>query len=182
MSRRGASFIDLIVALGIIGFLFGGIYLTYFSILDATNNVEFRTDAVSVINREVEVIRNLPFDQVGTVGGVPAGIIPQQQSVAFGGETFVLNTTIRNIDDPFDGTLGGNPNDTAPADYKLVSLEVSCPTCSRFVPILFTTTVAPKNLENTSTTGSLFINIKSAERRILRISNTQRHFCSSTAI
>ena len=161
--RRGTSLIDLIMSLGILALLFSGIYLVFFSVLDAIVNVELRASASSVLNQEIETIRNLPYGSVGTVGGIPAGLIPPQRSVTYGTRTFFLATTVRNIDDPFDGTLGGSPNDTAPADYKLVSLEISCPTCHRFVPLFFTTTVSPKNLESASSDGSLFINVFNAD-------------------
>jgi len=157
-TRRGTSLIDLLISMGIITVLFGGVYLVYFSILTSITNIGVRTAASTVIGQEIETVRNLPYDSVGTVGGVPPGVIPQAQSVTQGKFTFILQTTVRNIDDPFDGTLGGNPNDTAPADYKLVSIEASCPTCvTNFVPIEITTTVAPKNLESATQNGSLFI-------------------------
>ena len=158
-NRQGLTLIDVIISIGIIGILFVGIFATYSSILDVINNSERRGAAASVLSRQIEIIRNLPYDQVGTVGGVPLGIIPSEQTVQASGLTFVIKTTIRNIDDPFDGTLGGNPNDTAPADYKLAELEVSCSSCGSFVPLILTTTVAPKNLEAASTNGSIFMNV-----------------------
>ena len=159
VNRQGLTFIDVIISIGIIGILFVGIFATYSSILDVINNSERRGAAAFVLNRQIEIIRNLPYDQVGTVGGVPSGVIPQTQTLQASGLTFVIKTTIRNIDDPFDGALGGNPNDTAPADYKLVELEVSCSSCGSFVPLILTTTVAPKNLEAASMNGSIFMNV-----------------------
>jgi len=38
--------------------------------------------------------------------------------------SFNVETIIRNIDDPFDGTIGGDPNDTSPSDYKLAEIEM----------------------------------------------------------
>ena len=158
-SEAGFTLIDVIVSLGIIVLLFGGIFLAYMSITDLINNLEVRSAASSVLNDQVEIIRNLAYSNVGVVGGVPGGLIASQQNITHGDLNFVIKTTVRNIDDPFDGTLGGSPNDTAPADYKLVELEASCPTCRKFVPLLLTTTVAPKNLESASTDGSLFLNV-----------------------
>lgn len=157
--RQGTSLIDVLISLGIIAFLFWGIYLIYFSLIDSVSNIGARTAAVEMLNQQIEMIRNLPYDSVGTVSGVPSGVIPQQQTISIGSYSFVVNTTVRNIDDPFDGVLGGNPNDTTPADYKLVELQVSCPSCPRFVPLTFTTTVAPKSLEATGSVGSLFVNV-----------------------
>ena len=73
----------------------------------------------------------LPYASVGTVGGIPSGVIPQAQTAPPADMFFTLTTTVRNIDDPFDGTATGNPPpvDTAPADYKLVSIDATCPLC-----------------------------------------------------
>lgn len=159
VKRDGITFIDLVVSIGIIGILFGGIFLAYSSILDSIANSQSRNAASSLLNRELEIIRNIPYEQVGTVGGVPSGILPQEKTVSASGISYTIKTTVRNIDDPFDGTVGGTPNDTAPADYKLVELEISCPGCGHFIPIAITTTVAPQALESASTDGSLFINV-----------------------
>ncbi len=159
MSRRGSSLIDIIIGLGIIVLLFGGIYLVYFSLLNAISNIEARNAAAAVLHQQVELIRNLPYASVGVQGGVPSGSLPAQQTVSYGRYSFTITTTIRNIDDPFDGTLGGIPNDTAPADYKLVQFTVSCSACANFNPLNITTTVAPKGLESVSNQGSLFINV-----------------------
>ncbi len=158
----GLTLIELVVTIGLIAILFGGIALAYSSILDSIVNTETRSAAAEVLGREIEIIRNLPYDKVGTVGGIPAGSLPQTKTVSWNGLNFVVKTTIRNIDDPFDGTLGGNPNDTAPADYKLAEVEASCPTCARFFPLSVSTYVAPKNLESASTQGSLFMNVFNA--------------------
>jgi hypothetical protein len=157
--RRGTSFIDLIVSMAILAVLFGGIYLVYFSILTAINDVNFRAGASAAIASEIETIRNLPYASVGTVGGVPSGVIPPIQTASAGGYTFTLTTTVRNIDDPFDGTATGDPPpvDTAPADYKLVSIQAICPLCNSAFTETITTTVAPKNLESAPTDGSLFL-------------------------
>lgn len=158
-SKQAFTLIDVLVSVGILVVLFGGIYLIYFSVLDVISNLELRTAATSILNQEVEVMRNMRYEDVGTVGGVPSGLIAQNKIRTFGDLQFSVGTTIRNIDDPFDGTVGGNPNDTAPADYKLVEMEIDCVSCKKFVPLIFTTTVAPKSLESASNNGSLFINV-----------------------
>ena len=176
--RNGFSLIDLVISMGIIVLLFGGIFLVYSSIIDSTKNNSIRAVALSVLGQQTEVIRNLPFDQVGTQGGIPSGIIPQTQIVVVGDQSFTVNTTIRNIDDPFDGTLGGNPNDTAPADYKLVELSAQCIRCPRQVLYAITTTVAPNNLESASTNGSLFIDVLDANG--MTVSNADVHVVNAS--
>lgn len=159
MKREGTSLIDLVISIGIIAVLFGGIYLVYFSIITAISDVGVRTAATSAISNEVEAIRNLPYGEVGTVGGIPAGVIPQLQTVSVGQFTFSLETTVLNIDDPFDQS----PSSSPVADYKLVDIEASCALCENFSPIEITTTVASRNLTAGTPYGSIFVNVINSE-------------------
>jgi hypothetical protein len=153
MSRKGTTLIDLIMSMAIIALLFGGVYLVFFSIETAVANISVRAAATAAINNEIEMVRNLPYGSVGTVGGIPSGIIPQAQTVSEDNFSFVLQTTVLNIDDPYDTS----PTSTPAADYKLVDITASCPLCTNFVPVEITTTVAPSLLAQGTVYGSIFI-------------------------
>jgi hypothetical protein len=153
--EAGTSLIDLLVSLGIIAVLFGGIYLVYFSIVTAIANIGVHTAATTAISNELEMIRNLPYSNVGTVGGIPSGVIPQVQSVSIGQFSFSLQTTVLNIEDPFDQS----PSSTPVADYKLVDIVASCALCTHFSPVEITTTVASRNLTAGTPYGSIFVTI-----------------------
>jgi hypothetical protein len=152
-SRSGTTLIDLVMSMAIIALLFGGVYLVYFSIETAIANISVRAAATTAISNEIELIRNLPYSNVGTVGGIPPGVIPQTQTLAQGNFDFLLQTTVLNIDDPYDTS----PSSTPVADYKLVDITASCPLCTNFVPIEITTTVAPSLLAQGTVYGSIFI-------------------------
>lgn len=162
IGEKGTTLIDVVISLGIMVFLFGGIYLVYFSLVDSTSNIDAKNAAAAAINQQVETVRNLPYDSVGVVGGIPAGVIPASRNVLVGNFNFTIYATVRNIDDPFDGTLGGVPNDTAPADYKLVEFRADCQTCVHFSPMTLTMTASPKSLESLGQNGSLFVNVFNA--------------------
>lgn len=159
-SRTGATLIEVVLGVGLVFMLFGGLFLFYQTVVDVLSNTDLRAVGNSILNREMETIKNLPFDQVGTQGGIPSGVL---QAVKIATTTtswvFSVKTTVRNIDDPFDGLLGGTPNDTAPTDYKLVELEATCTTCPDFIPLILTARVAPKNLESGTNSGSIFVNV-----------------------
>ena len=159
LRREGFSLIDLMLAIGITALLFGGIFMVFFSIVDTSVNYELRRAAASILAQQVELTRNLPYAQVGVVGGIPSGVLEQYKPVSWDGTQFTLAASVRNIDDPFDGTVTSTPADSAPADYKLVEFTVSCVTCAHFTPVTIVTTVAPPGLETASLNGSLFIGV-----------------------
>lgn len=159
----GSSLLEVIVSLGIVGLLLGGIVSLYLSLSGFYESSQIQAEAAATLQGEMELVRNLPYEKVGTVGGIPAGILPQEKTVvAADGSEFLIQTTVRNIDDPFDGTVDSSPADTAPADYKLVQFILSCSACSHFLPLTLVSTAAPRYLEGASSDGALFIKVLDA--------------------
>lgn len=158
----GFSLIELLIGVAIFSVLGWTIYQGLNSIFEATQSARLQALALAVANEHVELIRNLPYKDVGVIAGVPSGKIPPTKTVTRGGATFTIRSTIRNVDDPFDGTLGGSPSDLSPADYKLAHVDVSCSKCRGLRPVVLTTTVAPKNLETTTNNGALIIQVGDA--------------------
>lgn len=151
--------IETLIGLGILAIVSTSIYQAYANILQIVQAAQYNSAALNIMESHVEMIRNMRYEDVGTAGGVPYGKLPQTTTAVLDGTSFDLHTYVRNIDDPFDGTLGGTPNDTAPADYKLVELQVTCTTCTRYNVARMATYVAPKNLESSSKRGNLFIRV-----------------------
>jgi len=154
--KKGSSLIDVVVSIAIVAFLFGAIYLVYFSLYGAINNIQVRNGATAVMNQQIETMRDLPYADIGTVNGIPSGIIPATQTISYADYNVVMGTQILNIEDPA-GQGFGEPTGTV--DYKQVQLTISCPTCQNFNPLSLTTTFAPVGLQSTLGQGSLFINI-----------------------
>ena len=159
IKNSGITLIEVIVGLGLMAILIQAVYFGFSNVLEAIGKDKSRFDGILILEKEIEIIRNMPFSDIGISGGYPSGKLLAEKNIQLGQQAFILKTTVRNIDDSFDGVLGGNPNDTASADYKIVELEVSCDKCYYFAPIHMTTTVAPKGLESSSNNGSLFINV-----------------------
>jgi len=136
-----------------------GLYQSYVATMKAVVLSRLKITASALANEQFEIIRNMPYDDVGIQGGIPDGKVLRTQTLVRDGTTFDVETTIRNVDDPFDGTIGGSPNDLSPADYRLVHIEVVCPTCINFSPVHFTTYVGPRALESASTNGALFVRV-----------------------
>lgn len=155
----GFTLIEMLISATLFVIIGTASYFAFQNVLEAISKSQVRSDAISLIKGEIETVRNMPYADVGIQGGYPAGKLLASKDLSFGGNSFALTTTVRNVDDPYDGTLGGTPNDTAPADYKIVEYQIVCTTCGQFVPISMTTTVSAKGLESASNNGSLFINV-----------------------
>jgi len=134
-------------------------YQALSALMTAVGISHAKVAATALANERFEIIRNLPYQDVGIVAGIPVGKIQREETLNRDGYIFTVYTTIRNNDDPFDGTIGGSPNDSSPADYKLVDLDIDCNNCKTFPTLNFTTLVAPRALETASTNGALFVQV-----------------------
>lgn len=162
IKNSGFTLIETIIAIGIFMIIAVSVYFSYANLLDIFSASYLNLTALSALDNELEIIRNMSYTDVGIQGGSPAGVIMSPKNITYGNVPFVVNTTVRNIDDPFDGLQGGNPNDLAPADYKLVEIEIICPTCPKFIPAKATTTIAPPGLETVTKKGTLIIKVLNA--------------------
>ncbi|MFH1354371.1 MAG: carboxypeptidase regulatory-like domain-containing protein [bacterium] len=104
-AQQGFTLIELLIATFIIGTTLTGVFGLFVLTLRTAQEGERRVAAVALANERVEMVRNLPYVDVGTVGGVPAGSIPQEEEVVRNGVTYTVRTDIRYIDDPFDGQV-----------------------------------------------------------------------------
>lgn len=115
--------------------------------------------ATEIANQQLEIIRNLPYANIGTTQGWPSGNIPSSQTITKQGINYAVKITPRYVDDPFDGQV---PNDTAPNDYKKVEIQVSWDRYPCRSPVLLSSIFAPKGIETAEGTGTLFIKVFNA--------------------
>ena len=161
--NKGYTLIEVIISIAIFVGVSMAVYAGYTNVLKVVSVTKEREVATALANERFEIIRNMPYSSIGTYGGIPSGPISSSESVIRDGLSFSVSTTIRNYDDPYDGTLGGSPNDLSPADAKIVEVEINCSSCKNFTPVVFSTRVSPKNLETSSTNGALVIKVFDSE-------------------
>jgi prepilin-type N-terminal cleavage/methylation domain-containing protein len=155
---RGFSLIEVIVGSAIFLVVAIAGYGAFTSLFQLANGNQERVIAVELANEQFEIIRNMPFSNIGIVSGIPNGTIVDNQSIVRGGVTFNIDYTIRDVDLPFDGQVGSTTNnDLSPADAKFVQINVTCASCQDFQPVTISGQIAPKNLENTTSNGALFV-------------------------
>ena len=137
--QAGFTIIEVLVLL----FIFVVIITTFFRfflagtslILDAKKKLV----AISIANERIEVIRSLPYGEIGTVSGVPSGEINSSESVSRGGYGYNLLTSIVYQDDAFDGT----DDDPDRNDYKKITATVKWGSESPSQVVSVSTIVAP---------------------------------------
>ncbi len=159
IQKKGFTLVEMLVTVFVFSIVTITVYSSYVNILEVVTLTRQRTIALALVNEHIESIRNLPYDQIGVLLGIPAGVIPYVQTFERNGTTYFTTTTIRNVDDPFDGVIGGTPNDLSPADYKSIDIEIGCPTCKNFTPLTLTARASPRGLETNSSNGALFVRV-----------------------
>ncbi|NVN96780.1 prepilin-type N-terminal cleavage/methylation domain-containing protein, partial [Candidatus Nomurabacteria bacterium] len=158
--NKGFTLVETLIAISIFVMVASAIYFGFVGVLNVMKAIRVKGIMTNIANERFEIARNLPYSNVGTVGGIPSGVIPQSQNETRDGKSFSVLTVVRNVDDPFDGTFNGTPKDLSPADMKIIEVTISCTSCeSSLIPISFTTKIAPKNLETASVNGALVIKV-----------------------
>src|SRR3989344_2588725 len=157
--KKGFTLVEMLVGAAVFAVIALSVFHGYASFMQLVGAGKFKIMATDVANSEFELIRNMPYSSVGLVGGIPSGILLATTTAVRDNYTFQITRTIRNTDEPYDGQIGGSPNDLSPADYKMVQIEVACASCKNFQPMSIVGRVAPKNLETASTNGALFIKV-----------------------
>ena len=132
------------------------IIASFFAAAKALNYAKAKIAAVALANERMEIIRNMPYDDIGTTeGAYPPGIIPSEEEVDRKNIHFVVITDIRYRDDPFDGTIDTDPPDIYPYDYKKVEIKVYKIGSSSSLATL-TTNISGSAAETSSDTGILY--------------------------
>lgn len=155
-TKRAQIYIGVIISIGIFLILSQAVASLAFSVYDLVGYTRARVSARNIAQEQIELIRNAPYDDVGTVGGIPAGIFEQTETTSRNGLTYTTRTRISYVDDPFDGVA---PTDTLPNDYKRVRVDVSWGGIaeSRASEVTLVTDISPKDIESSVGGGTLSI-------------------------
>jgi len=156
--QKGFTLIETLIGVTIFLVISIAVWQGFTQTLNAVGVLRTKNIVTTLANEMFEVVRNMPYEDVGIVDGLPAGKIPKTQLKVKDGREFLITASVVNVDDPFDGTIGGSPNDPSPADNKIVEFLIEC-SCDDIDPLTVTSKVAPRNLESTGTNGALFVQV-----------------------
>jgi len=157
-NNSGEILIGVIISLGIFTILSAAIITLVLSAYDLISYTRARTTASHIASQQIELIRNLEFDDIGTVGGIPPGILQETEYLNRNGLTYSLKTSVVYVDDPFDNLA---PSDLLPNDYKRIRVDVSWGgiAASRANTVTLISDVSPKGIETTTGGGTIVIQV-----------------------
>lgn len=156
---NGFSLLEVIVGTA----LMLTVFLSVFSALSAGVKLvglsKSKAGALALANEQMENIRNRPYEEVGTAGGIPPGNIAQTATTSLNGIEYTRRTLVQYVDDSKDG-LGGADENGITADYKRVKVATTWPNANH--PVALISDIMPKGIETTAGGGTLIINVLNA--------------------
>lgn len=158
---RGFSLIELLIVAAVTSLFFGGLFVSIQSSLKLIIDSRARTSALSVANDQIEYIRSLAYDAVGTVSGIPSGSIPQVSTTSLNGILFTKRTLIEYVDDPADG-MGALDANSITTDYKQVKIEVSWTLYDTAESAMLVSNIVPRSIETDVGGGTIRVNVFNA--------------------
>lgn len=153
-NNNGSTVLEALIAIGIFVVVTTGLYLLIQFGIQVVRDSQSRLDALAIAESQIESIRNVPYDDIGTVAGVPSGDFEQSQTIVRNDITYTVETDIRYIDDEYDDVA---PTDTVPTDYKSIRVEVSWNDQLVTAPVVLVTLVAQNGIETDVGGGTLWI-------------------------
>lgn len=159
-SLRGMSFIDVIVGSALMLTVFLALFGLVRASLLVSAVAKAEAGATAVATSQLEYLRSLDYDAIGTVGGIPAGVVAQNATTTLNNIAYAVRTAITYRDDPADGE---GASDLIPTDYKRVRVTVSYTLGDREREVSLVSSYAPPGLETDAPGGILRLEIVDAD-------------------
>lgn len=156
-SQLGFTLIEIVIGIGVFAIILVGVYGSFNALVRATRGAREETILSSLSSQYLEVVRNMPYDNIGTENGNPNGVLADATDPIVStieGEVYHAYYEVTYTDDPADGTILAG-TDPAPNDYKQVKLSIQKMSSGKITDFL--TTVSPQGLEGLSNAGALYL-------------------------
>ena len=158
---------ELLVTIAIFAILATAMLASAQIVSRSTQVAREKTILSSLATNYLEIVRNMPYSQVGTIQGNPVGPLPDKPNAvtqAIGAYTYKVYYHVDYIDDPNDPNVApGNPS------YKQVKMSILNTGTNQITD--FITTVVPKGLISNPNTGALQVTVINSQGQILSGAN-----------
>ncbi|MFT5036630.1 MAG: prepilin-type N-terminal cleavage/methylation domain-containing protein [Candidatus Azotimanducaceae bacterium] len=184
---RGFSLVEIIVTSAIISLVFGGLLLSVKFALEVLGRSKASAGALTLANERMEFVHSLAYDNVGTIGSPPYGLIPQNSTTTLNGIEYAERVLVTYIDDVSDGCGsaddecgGGIVADTNAIidDYKLVKIEYTWSIKGKGDALSLISNIVPVGIESTTGGGTIRVNVFDAT--VNPVETASVHFVNNT--
>ena len=176
----GFSLVETLVGTALMLIVFASIFGVFNMGIKLMGKSKAKAGATALAQERMEMVRNLPYDKVGTVGGMVQGDIPQTETITLNGIEYTRKNFVNYVDDPKDGSglasEGGNDENNITSDYKVFKTKLSWPGAGE--PVVMVTNIVPKGIETDLGGGTLKINVFDAS--ILPVVSANVHIENSS--
>ncbi len=156
--ERGMSLVEVVVASALMLVVFGGILSGFHYATALMANTRAESGALALANEYLEYLHALPYASVGTSGGIPSGILPQNQTIVLNGITYNRRILVQYVDAPDDGS-GVSDSNGILADFKRAKVELSWTIKGIPRSLALVTNLVPQGIETTAGGGTLVVNV-----------------------
>jgi len=152
---KGIAMMEALISIGLVTLLVMGIYSVLSGVVRNIGDSKQRIGALALGNEKMETFRNLPYAQIGTVGGIVPGPVAAEETTIRNGFNYTVLCQVRYVDDVLDGFF---PDDVIDTDYKRVSVEIQWSNGGTSKKITFYDNFVPDGMETNVGGGTLSIN------------------------
>lgn len=160
--KRGFTLVELLVAIGLFGAIFVGVIGGIRIALETTYATRAHATATALAQEQIEYMRSLSYEDIGTTAGIPNGVIPQTQERRVNGISFRIENLVRYVDDPADGT-GADDDNSVTTDYKEMKVTVHWSGRNKERAVALQSLVTPPGIETTAGGGTLDVKVYNAD-------------------
>src|SRR5690606_20910545 len=102
-SNSGFTLVEILVGIALMSLIFWGLIGVFRTSLVLVSSGKANSGAFALATSQMEYIKSLSYDAVGTQGGIPAGFIPQTSTTTLNNIDYTINTFIQYVDNEADG-------------------------------------------------------------------------------
>lgn len=154
----GLTLIDVIVGVAIAGLLLAAVFGMFNTSLTVIFDANARSQAIALAEQRMEYIRSLPYRDIGTKGGIPAGELQEDETIKRDSISFNRRTFVQYYDDAADGT-GDDDSNNIQEDYKRAKVEVTWQDGSQTKSVESAGFIVPDGIESSEGGGTLSLHV-----------------------
>ncbi|MES2749225.1 MAG: carboxypeptidase-like regulatory domain-containing protein [Patescibacteria group bacterium] len=155
---KGSSLVEILIVSAIMLVVFGGLLVSFRYSLELIAHSRAKLTALTLANDGMEYIRSLSYNAVGTVSGIPSGLLPQVSTTTLNGIVFTKRTLVEYIDDDADG-LGAADSNGITTDYKQAKVSLSWTLRGVSNEVFLVSNIIPKSIETDVDGGTVRVNV-----------------------